>query len=458
MNVEDLTIPNTYSYPPVPETLSDSSRGSGDDQVMHSEPNPGPCGMNPRRRRGDGIDNEWKRRVSQKRDHIDGNGNIIRPSEEQNRFDALFNSQFNYKPVEVDVETEPNPNTPLSYANSDHSTIPLTTDRSSVFYDTTRDESKKNVECENNGRPDSSGVEKKKKRKGRPKGSRNKKNIEENTNDIQICMENNDVQEGRHFSAQEGLILAKAWIFQSMKGTNQTDETMWNGIKEHCAVEHKLNRTSGALKSKWCSLRRHVMIYLAAKEFVMNGNNSGRTEEELMEMAMKLFQARAGKVGKDGVKQDACAFKFLAAANYLSDFPKFGGLTAEAEETAIKEAMKSSSSRSGFDSNEEVIKYTRPKGVKAVKKEMYRKKTAENKNRSEKHKQNNWEKSTRAMHRLANGQERDRRAERNYRLLQNLPNECAAHKEIMAAMLKEYETEEVLKNDSGEEGDSEEHV
>ena len=167
----------------------------------------------------------------------------------------------------------------------------------------------------------------------------------------------------------------------------------------------------------------------------MKVNYSGRTEEDLIEMTMRMYKARSGRKDKDGVKKDGAEFKFMDAAAYLSNFPKFGGLSNEAEGTAIKEAMRPSSPRSGFDSDEEVVSYIRPRGVKAVKKEQYRKKIAERKAGSQVKKQENIDQSTKAMHRLADGQERDRRAERNYRLLQMLPKESAPYKAIVEAML-----------------------
>lgn len=64
----------------------------------------------------------------------------------------------------------------------------------------------------------------------------------------------------------------------------------------------------------------------------MKGNNSGRTDEELMEMALKYYRVKLGRTMPIGERKDGEQFKFLDAENFLSDYPKFGGLSEEEEE------------------------------------------------------------------------------------------------------------------------------
>lgn len=73
-----------------------------------------------------------------------------------------------------------------------------------------------------------------------------------------------------------------------MKGTNQTEDSMWEGVAEHFKEKFALNKLPSAFNSNWCSLRRNVDICLAVKEQVMNCNNNGRTADELEEVTRKL--------------------------------------------------------------------------------------------------------------------------------------------------------------------------
>lgn len=47
---------------------------------------------------------------------------------------------------------------------------------------------------------------------------------------------------------------------------------------------------------------------------------------------MEFFRAREGRNDKDGDKKEEIEFKFVSVALFLSEFPKFGGFSAEAEQ------------------------------------------------------------------------------------------------------------------------------
>lgn len=65
-----------------------------------------------------------------------------------------------------------------------------------------------------------------------------------------------------------------------MKGTNQSDDTMWKEIMEYSKSKFIVVRTPVLIEIKVVHYEEDVTHYLAAKEHVMNGNNSGGTEEE----------------------------------------------------------------------------------------------------------------------------------------------------------------------------------
>lgn len=52
------------------------------------------------------------------------------------------------------------------------------------------------------------------------------------------------------------------------------------------------------------------------------------------------YKLISGRDSKDGERNNATEFKYLSAENYLAAYPKFGGLSAEAERFAISEDMR----------------------------------------------------------------------------------------------------------------------
>lgn len=83
-------------------------------------------------------------------------------------------------------------------------------------------------------------------------------------------------------------------MYQSMKGTKKSYETLLQGISENCRSYLNLSRSPSALKERWCSLRRVVTTSLAVKDLVTKGRNSGRTEETLLEMVITMYKERLG--------------------------------------------------------------------------------------------------------------------------------------------------------------------
>lgn len=51
------------------------------------------------------------------------------------------------------------------------------------------------------------------------------------------------------FTENEILALAKAWIEQSGKGCNQSEKSMWSGIKSICQAKYNVRRTASSLRS-----------------------------------------------------------------------------------------------------------------------------------------------------------------------------------------------------------------
>lgn len=362
-----------------------------------------------------------------RRDSNNDEGNAIAPVDLhgtvdpaiQHNFDAVFGVQFQHRGINNTDNTE-------LTTNDDDTNCETTTDNNdtniSTVFDTTLDFV-----------PAPPFPIKK---KGRPTGSKNRTKMMERATPVIATIDGKG--EGKHFSGREGLYLSKAWINQSMKGTNQSDASMWDGISEYCETKFSLKRQPAALKAKWCSLRKGVNIYLAAKEHIMKGNNSGRTDEELMEMTMTYYKFKAGRTMPNGERKDSAEFKYMEAATFLSDYPKFGGISEEEEDKAIKGAMQPEINSS---SKEDEGKYKRPKGVKAMRREVFKKKGIEKKENERKLKQKNIQETNKIMNRLAISQERDRRAERNFRLMQMLPKESDRFKELFKLMLDEVDTE-----------------
>ena len=449
MNINEMTHRKTV-YPAAGSAYTDSeseastSRGSGDDDLMYVQNGIGRC-HRPYRvaaTAGTGASpaQQWKTRPSQKRDIVDENGNVIPPTgrdrgsiskSSQQAFNHIFSQPFKHTRTvdSTDVETD---------------TIADTfTPTNSVFFSDTN----QTIGTVPQQTPLAAGTNKTapKKRMGRPVGSRNKiKKTTTGERDGSVQNTGGNL-EGKHFSSAEGLYLAKAWINQSMKGTNQSEESMWAGIAEYCDEQYQFKRQPSAMRAKWSTLRKGVHIYLGAEEHVRAGNNSGRTEEELIEMTMTLYKVKGGRILPNGERKDCVEFKYVDAARYLADYPKFGGITEEEEGRAIKDAMKPGGTS---PSKDEDVPYKRPKGVKTQRREQFKIKVNERKELDRNQKQKNLENSTKAMNRLATCQERERRGERNFRLMKLLSKDSEQYKRLLNLMMCEVDNEKELKNDS----------
>lgn len=78
-------------------------------------------------------------------------------------------------------------------------------------------------------------------------------------------------------------------LLRSMLVTNQTEEEMLKGICDKYHEKFDIMQLHSAMKNKWCrftEVGKLFAMYLAASEPVINGNNSGGTDEELVELKM----------------------------------------------------------------------------------------------------------------------------------------------------------------------------
>lgn len=61
----------------------------------------------------------------------------------------------------------------------------------------------------------------------------------------------------------------------------------------------------------------------------MKRNNSGCIDEELMEMKMTYYIIKEEIKMQNVERKDGTEFKYLETVTFLSDYPKFGGLSEE---------------------------------------------------------------------------------------------------------------------------------
>lgn len=80
---------------------------------------------------------------------------------------------------------------------------------------------------------------------------------------------------------------------------------MWDGIFEFCDSRFNLNMEASEMKGNFCSFRKGVSIYLGVKKHVYSSYNSGRTEEELVEMKMDLYKVIAERMFPNGERKEA---------------------------------------------------------------------------------------------------------------------------------------------------------
>jgi len=130
---------------------------------------------------------------------------------------------------------------------------------------------------------------------------------------------------GGAFSSREGVSLAKAWVQQSLRVSEQNETTFWEGVEKECTKDG-MSRSAAMLKSKWSWLQRSTQKYLAARTTVLGLQISGASPDDIAQQTMRVFRERAATKGQGGKVVLAPVFKFVEAANYLSTQPKFNVL------------------------------------------------------------------------------------------------------------------------------------
>ena len=146
------------------------------------------------------------------------------------------------------------------------------------------------------------------KRRGRPVGSKNRK----------VCRPKK--RSGCHYTDDDCLLLAKAWISQSEKSI-QTDDGMWDNITKRCAEVYGLIRSKSSLRNKWASIRHDVQLWLLCLNRVRAKMRTGNiSEEHERHVTQEIYRRRSKKV------EATANFKMFKTAEFLSQYPKFAQL------------------------------------------------------------------------------------------------------------------------------------
>lgn len=166
------------------------------------------------------------------------------------------------------------------------------------------------------GSPANSG----KRKRGRPKGAKNKRNRPDSGEDAI----NTERRQGKNFNEHEATVLSKAWVHQSIMGPNQPDQTMWESIADYCRIRH-VDRTPGGLRVKFGTLSQEVKRYIESKKKAYaNTDSKGKTKEDLDKLTMLFYRKRDDKGDDLGPP-----FKYFGALEVLETWPKFKGELTE---------------------------------------------------------------------------------------------------------------------------------
>lgn len=138
------------------------------------------------------------------------------------------------------------------------------------------------------------------------------------------CITNGPIRRGRGgaFTPDEGLHLAKAWVEVSHRGTD-SDKTMWSTIEHICTTKYAMSRTADSLRCAWTRLARDSMNYSAAVAKVRELRTGGSSDDDVSLAAMNLYRQRAGRKDENGAVLPAAPFKYIRAAEFLRNQPKF---------------------------------------------------------------------------------------------------------------------------------------
>lgn len=134
---------------------------------------------------------------------------------------------------------------------------------------------------------------------------------------------------GPSFSAEEDLLLARAWIRSSREGVDQDAVAFWSSCTSvlNKSLESQARaRTPQSVRCRWTLVQRVAQKYLAARKAVLANVPSGEApgEDEVREKTMTAYcYINKTKKGRAGETKLAPRVKFVQACIFLSSHPKF---------------------------------------------------------------------------------------------------------------------------------------
>lgn len=106
-----------------------------------------------------------------------------------------------------------------------------------------------------------------------------------------------------------------------------------------------MRRTPESLRNRWSIIAQEEQVYLITHAQVMKYLTSGQTKEKLDKLTMDMCCSWNKRKDADGVERMALSLMYVGVANYLSRFPKFGGIDtagkrrAEAKSAHLNEML-----------------------------------------------------------------------------------------------------------------------
>lgn len=139
-----------------------------------------------------------------------------------------------------------------------------------------------------------------------------------------------------HFSEEEDLGVAREWVEPSEKGPGETAAILWDDVTYICAPRYGIQRGGNGLRAFWKRIERHSKHWLAAKKVALatmsKTNEMTPKNSTILHATQILYRRRSAKAASrdkearrdsDSREISVGSIKFIRAADYLKDQPKF---------------------------------------------------------------------------------------------------------------------------------------
>jgi hypothetical protein len=148
------------------------------------------------------------------------------------------------------------------------------------------------------------------------------------------------------FSTEECVRLTSCYLTiseDSIVGVGQKSETFWNGITQKftsAGGSEATSRTARSLSSKWNEISRACKKFTGYYNAQERLNESGTTEEDMMDKALLEYKAREGSLTKNNQTYVPKEFVFVECWKVLKEHPRWASMCCDSSPTGLPEKNK----------------------------------------------------------------------------------------------------------------------